>query len=54
MKTLEKLSDEIPVTKIALEIYITELEKVFKPIRLQFHRMDDLLVEAKNRLKRMK
>lgn len=54
MKNINKLTDEVPSTKTGLEIYIKELEKIFKPIKAQFNRTDTLLIEAKNKLKRFK
>lgn len=52
MKQINKFIDEIPVTRIGLEIYIESLEKHFKPIKLQYSRMNDLMTEAKLRLRK--
>ena len=54
MKTLNKLEDEIPVTKEGLDVYIRELEKAIKPVRIQFNRMSDLLEKAQGFRKKMK
>lgn len=54
MKTLDKLEDEIPVTKEGLDVYIKEMEKAFKPVRLQYNRMDDLLKKAKQYREKMR
>lgn len=53
MKTLSKLEDEIPQTKEGLRIYIKELEKTIKPVRVQFNRMDTLLEKAKEFYKKL-
>ncbi len=53
MKTLAKLSDEIPITREGLETYIDLMSIAIKPIAKEFHRMDDLLTEAKLRLSKM-
>lgn len=49
-----KLFDEIPSTKRGLENYIDLMEKSIVPVSKQFHRMDDLLKEAKIRFERIK
>ncbi len=40
---MTKLEDEIPVTKQGLILYIKELEKAIKPVKLQYDRMRKLL-----------
>lgn len=54
MRILEKQEDEIPVTKEGLDIYINEMEKVFKPVRLSYNCMNNLLRKAKEFRKKMK
>lgn len=52
MKPKKSIFEEVPETKQGLMDYVYFMERAIKPVRIQYNRMEDLLLKAKERLKK--